>query len=251
MQSLSASFTNFQHYVSQPVYQTPLSDQKNKTEIRLLRQFINESALFLCLLGCTVAFGLAYTHATGDHLFQKLIEKYRTPWDLVMLGSALLIAVTVEEGLFRAILRMTPRNLRYIATILAFLLIGVWYKPLKELVGPMAGLGMMGVWFVTSLVLDRYLKRPAVFARVFTFWRAHFSKLFYAMSLVYALVKIADDISGLTGWQLLFVPAIFCLSLVSSFYFGYVRMKYSFWYAVGAHSLILVSIALSEAVLTV
>jgi hypothetical protein len=251
MQSLSASFTNFQHYVSQPVYQTPLADQTNTSAIRSLRQFASESALFLLLLGCTVAFGLAYTHVTGDHLFQKLIEKYRTPWDLVMLGSALLIAVTVEEGLFRAILRMTQRNLRYIATVLTFILIGSGYKPLKELAGPMLGLGMMVTWFIVSLVLDRYLKRPAVFARILSFWQAHFSKLFYAMTLLCALVKISDDISALTGWQLLFVPALFCLSLISSFYFGYVRMKFGFWYAVAAHSLILASIALSEAVLTV
>jgi hypothetical protein len=249
MQSLSASFANFQHYVSQPVYQTPLSDQKNKSEIRLLSQFINESALFLCLLGCTVAFGLEYTHVTGDHPFRDLIEKYQSR--MIVLVVSLIIAVTIEEGLFRAVLRMTQQNLRYIATVLTFILIGSGYKPLKELGGPMVGLGMMVTWFILSLVLDRYLKRPAVFANILSCWQAHFSKLFYAMALLCALVKISDDISALTGWQLLFVPALFCLSLISSFYFGYVRMKFGFWYAVAAHSLILASIALSEAILTV
>lgn len=250
MQSFLNAFSNFQRYVSQPVYQTPLSDRTGNSLSYNLRQFANESALFLLLLGFTTTFSLEYQHSTGDRLFQNFVEKYRTSWDILMVSVALLIAVTLEEGLFRAILRMTQQNLRYIATVLMFLLIGVWYKPLKELVGPMVGFGMIGVWFVTSLVLDRYLKRPAVFARVLAFWQANFGTLFYAISLVYALVKIADDISWLTGWQLLFVPALLGLSLISGFYFGYVRMKYGFWYAVAVHSLILASVVLSEAILT-
>ncbi|QKZ11761.1 hypothetical protein [Spirosoma sp. KUDC1026] len=248
MRPLMNAFFNFQYYVSQPVYQTPLSDRPDHSLVRNLRQFANESALFLFLMGFTMTFGLAYIHVTGNHLFRDLIEKYQSR--MIVLVVSLLIAVTLEEGLFRAILRMTQQNLRYIATVLTFLLIGVWYKPLKELVGPMVGFGMIGVWFVTSLVLDRYLKRPAVFARVLAFWQANFGKLFYVTSLVYALVKIADDISWLTGWQLLFVPALLGLSLISGFYFGYVRMKYGFWYAVAVHSLILAGLILSEAVLT-
>lgn len=50
----------------------------------------------------------------------------------------------------------------------------------------------------------------------------------------------------MTSWQLVIIPITLLIMLLNSFYFGYVRMKYGFWYAVAVHTLIVTAILLPE-----
>lgn len=105
-------------------------------------------------------------------------------------------------------------------------------------------LGIFAIWFITLFLVIRYLKRPAVYIRINTFWQTNFRWIFYGLTFLYAIRGVDNQFDMVMGWRLVLLPVLLLASLLGGFYFGYLRMKYGFWYAVVVHSVIvMVSLA--------
>lgn len=100
-------------------------------------------------------------------------------------------------------------------------------------------LRIIATWSGVAVIMSRYLKRPAVFARINMFWQANFRWIFYVITFLYAMGKIGGHLDTLTNWHVLLLPILLLSGLLSGFYFGYIRMKYGFWYAVAVHILLI------------
>ena len=205
-----------------------------------------ELPLFLGLVILSIGASSVSVYITGHDVYKPLIQHMGS--SMSALAVALPIAVLVEEAVFRSILRVTPNRLRNIGSLLLWIPLGYHYHAIKEMTNEYALLWLVPVWLLVAYGLGMYLKRPTVFARIETFWRTNFNWIFYAIGLLYAFLKIADDVSYLKDWQLLLLPVTVLSSVWSSFYFGYVRMVYGFWYAVAVHILLLVALLTPEVI---
>ncbi|MCX6214478.1 CPBP family glutamic-type intramembrane protease [Spirosoma sp.] len=246
METLQASFIDFQHYLRRPQYRQPLSDRPGQKTALTLQRFLTAYPLLLGVLLIAAGNVIVARLITGEPIFRPLLVRYSSSVGLLLLASVL--AVMIEEAIFRSILRVSPKRIRNLGALLLCILLGYFYRPLKEEAGTFAGFGLVIAWATISFGLGQYLKRPLVFARIERFWKANFRWILYGTGLVYGFMKIIDDVYTLHHWQALLLPLFLMTWLLNGFYFGYVRMKYGYWYAVIIHSLVLLAAMTPEAI---
>lgn len=237
MKPTYAAFASFQNYMYHPLYQQPLTGLPERTTVT--RQFLSEYPLLLIVILASVGATFLTEYVTGQNIYQSISERLHSSMGIWL--AAVPLAVILEEAVFRGILLLTPRRLRNVAAFLIFTLVCYGYRSVKEVAGTTAGTGLIIGWGIATYLLDSYLKRPAVFTRINQFWQRKFRQVFYVIAVLYAFSKIIDDVGMLTHWQLLLLPVLLLPGLVSGLYFGYVRMNYGFWYAVGVHILLLLT----------
>ena len=244
MITLHPTFVSFKTYVRQPIYQQPLADLPGNSSVKLIRQFLNESPLILGLVLVLTGVNMLTRYTTGTGFFRSLVEKYSSAIGILIVAG--FIAVIIQEATFRAILRPTPNRLRNITALLLLVPVGQYHRFFQDSTNGLALLWPVPVWFLAVYLLNRYLKQPVVFDRILTFWQVNFRWIFYGIALLYVFPKITGNINTLTSWQLVMMPFILLTLLVNGLYFGYVRMKYGFWYAVAVHALTLIVMLLPE-----
>lgn len=237
MKPVHAAFASFQNYIYRPYYHRPLVDSTGKSTTA--RQFLSEYPLLLIILLTSVGVTFLTEYVTGQNIYQSISERLHSSMGIWLVAVPL--AVILEEAVFRGILLLTSRRLRNVAAFLISVLVCYGYRPMKEMAGTTAGTGLIIGWGAVTYLLDSYLKRPAIFTRINQFWQKNFRQVFYVIAVLYALIKIIDDVGTLTHWQLLLLPVLLLTGLVSGLYFGYVRMTYGFWYAVAVHILLLLT----------
>jgi len=239
MKPIQTIIADFQHYVRRPWYGVPKADQPGSHTINTVRQFLAEYPLFFGLFLVSLGTTFLANNITEQAVYKPIIQRLISSAGISMI--ALLLVVIMEEAVFRAILRLTPNRLRNIAALLLLIPLGYAYQPIKELTHEFALFWLILVWVVSVYLIGRYLKRPAVFCRIEAFWQANFNWIFYGVALLYAAGKVANEIGTLMDRQVLFFVALLLFGLLRGFYFGYVRMKYGFWYGVAVHVLLLVT----------
>ena len=247
MNTLQTTFIDFQHYVLEPKYSQPLADRPGNKSVLTIRRFLAGYPLILGILLITVGNIVLARFISGQVIFKPLLERYSSSVGILLVS--VLIAVTLEEAVFRAILRLTPNRLRTILALALWILPGKYYHVIKQETNEFALLWMILLWSAIVYGLNHYLKRPAVFARIEHVWQANFRLIFYGVGLLYGFMKIIDDVGTLKDAQMLLLPVLFLSSLLNGFYFGYIRMKYGFWYAVAVHMLVLLAALAPEAIL--
>ena len=245
METIQTTFADFQHYIRRPQYYQPLADQSGNQPALTARRFLAGYPLILGMLLMTAGTILLAHFTAGQAIFKPLLDRYSSSAGILLVAA--LIAVTIEEAVFRSILRLTPNRLRNLLALGLWILPGHYYHTLKELSNEYALLWMIPLWAVAVYGLNQYLKRPTVFARIERFWQANFRWIFYGVGLLYSFMKIIDDVGTLKDAQLLLLPVLLLSSLLNGFYFGYIRMKYGFWYAVAVHVLVLLAAVTPEA----
>ena len=246
MQVLQYTLTNFQNYIYRPAYKQPLSDQPGTQRPEIIRRFLAEYPLITGLLILSAGITLLTQYVTDEDVYKSVTQRLIS--SLVVSLIALPLAVVIEEAVFRLILRLTPNRLRNIAALLLWIPLGYYYHTIKEVTNEFAMLWLIPVWAVVAYGLGRYLKHPAVFARIDTFWQTNFRWIFYGMAGLYAFIKIINDIDTLVAGQLLLLPLLLLTGLLNAFYLGYLRMTYGFWYAVLVHTLLLMAALAPEVI---
>lgn len=246
METLQTTFADFRNYIRRPQYSEPLADQPGNQLTMTTRRFLAGYPLVLGVLLITTGNILLGLFTAGEIIFRPLLDRYSSSTGILL--SALLIAVTLEEAVFRAILRLTPNRLRNLLALALWIPIGYYYYRLKGMSNEFALLWIMLLWAAVVYGLNYYLKRPAVFARIERFWQANFRWIFYSVGVVYGFVKIIDDVGTLTDAQVLLLPVFLLSGSLNGFYFGYIRMKYGFWYGVAVHVLVLLAAMAPEAI---
>ena len=141
------------------------------------------------------------------------------------------------ELLFRSVLRLTLGRVSGLIWLGLFIVLSMVTEPGERMMGKEFFPWAIGAWLVASILLNRFLKRPTVFARIEQVWQAQFRWIFYGSALLYALFWVGS--SKLTDWQLLFWPVLLASGGLIGLYLGYVRMRYGFWYAVLVQTLIM------------
>ncbi|ADB41108.1 hypothetical protein [Spirosoma linguale] len=246
MEMLQASFIDFQYYLRRPQYRQPLSDLPGQKPALTFRRFLGAYPLSLVVLLIAAGNIIVARLITGEPIFRPLLVRYSSSVGLLLF--AVVLAVMVEEALFRSILRLTPKRLRNLLALALWIPLGYYYHSLKEMSNEFALFWIMLVWATVVYGLNYYLKRPAVFARIERFWKANFRWIFYSVGVVYGFMKIIDDVGTLKDAQVLLLPVLLLSSLLNGFYFGYIRMKYGFWYGVAVHVLVLLAALAPEAI---
>lgn len=230
------TFADFQNYVSKPQYKQPLADQFGNQSSVITRQFLAEYPLIISLLLLAAGTTLLTHYVTGQDLYKPIIQRLISSVSVSLI--ALPLAVIIEEAVFRSILRLTPNRLRNIAALLLWIPLGYYYHTIKEVTNEFAMLWLIPAWAVVAYLSGRYLKRPAVFARIENFWQTNFRWIFYGLAGLYASLKLISDIDTLVNGQVLLLPLLLLTGLLNGFYLGYLRMTYGFWYAVATHVLL-------------
>lgn len=239
MQAFTPTFSDFQNYLRWPNYQQPLTDSSKKPLLVQVRTFLSEYPLLLSFMLLSTGMVLLMEQVTGVNIFTPLLQRYTS--SIGILVAAVPVAVILEEVVFRAILRLTPNRLRNTGSFLVAGLVGYCYQHIPGSNHQTSTLWFVLTWGVAAYALGNWLKRPAVFNRIHAFWQANFRWIYYAITGLYACSKIHDGFNALTGWQLLILPLMLLIGLLSGSYYGYIRMKYGFWYAVAVHSLMIVT----------
>ncbi|MBD2752079.1 hypothetical protein [Spirosoma validum] len=238
MNTLPTSFSNFQNYIFRPIYRLPLANQPNKSIATTLRQFLTEYPLLLGLLLLSVGSIVLEELITGQNLFTLLMQ--RTHSSPIILLLALPLAIIIQEKIFRSILYLTPKRLKGIGILILCIPICYYVHSLNKSANMQAALVvMMSVWIVAVILAVRYLKRPVVFERINQFWQTNFRWIFYGFTFLYATGITVNHLDTLADWKGLLLPILLLSGLLSGFYFGYIRMKYGFWYAVAVHILLI------------
>jgi len=239
MPTLQATFSHFQQYVRRPYYTEPLVDQPGNDTSATTRQFLGEYPLIVSLMLIVAGITLLTQYTTGQDMYKSVIQRLVSSTGVSMI--ALPLAVILEEAVFRAILRLTPNRIRNIAALLLLIPLGYYYHIIKEVANELAVLWLIPGWAFAAYFLGRYLKRPVVFPLIDVFWQANFRWIFYGIALLYTFGKTVNNIDTLVDGHVVLLPVwILALSL-NSFYFGYVRMIYGFWYGVAVHVLLLIA----------
>lgn len=246
MKTLQSSFIDFQNYIRQPQYNQPLTDQPDNKSGLTTRRFLSDYPLALSVLLITAGNILLAQFVTGQVMFTPLLNRYSSSVGILLV--AVLITVTLEEAVFRAILRLSPNRLRNLAALALWIPFGFYYHALKTVSGEFAVFWMLLVWGAVVYGMHQYLKQPTVFAQLERFWQANFRWIFYGIGLLYGFIKIIDDVGVLTDAQMLLLPVLLLSSSLNGFYFGYIRMTYGFWYAVVVHVLVLMAALAPEAI---
>ncbi|WP_461151726.1 hypothetical protein [Spirosoma pulveris] len=246
METLQTTFADFRNYISRPQYRQPLADHPGNQPAMTTRRFLAGYPLVLGILLITAGNTLLVHFTTGEVIFRPLLDRHRSSMGVFLL--VILIAVTLEEAVFRAILRLAPSRLRNLLAFALWIPLGYYYHTLKVMTNEFTLFWMILLWAAVVYGLNYYLKRPAVFARIERFWQTNFRWIFYSVGIVYGFMKIIDDVGALKDAQLLLLPILLLCSLLNGFYFGYVRMKYGFWYGVAVHVLVLLAALAPEAI---
>lgn len=233
MKTLQTLFADFATYARRPQYMTPLADAPSSKPLTAGRQFLEEFPLTLPIVLLSAGMTWAMCHLTGK-AFDNPFSRF--PSSLVAL-IALLAAVVLVEAIFRGILRPTPGAIKMVVTVLMLITLTQTFHQIKAATNDFAMIGLLPAWILTSWLLGRLLTRPTVLTRLEQFWQHWFVWVFYGMAVLYSLRHLGR-LTTLTDWQLLMAPVVILISLLISTYLGYVRMKYGFWYAVAANTLI-------------
>ncbi|SOD88074.1 CPBP family glutamic-type intramembrane protease [Spirosoma fluviale] len=246
METLQTTFADFRNYVRRPQYSQPLAEQPGNQLTMTTRHFLAGYPLVLGILLISIGNMLLALFTAGEVVFKPLLDRYSSSAGILLI--ALLIAVTLEEAIFRSILRLTPNRLRNLLALALWIPLGYYYHSLKGMSNEFALFWTMLPWAAVVYGLNHYLKRPAVFARIERFWQANFRWIFYSVGVVYGFMKIIDDVGTLKDAEVLLLPVFLLCSLLNGFYFGYIRMKYGFWYGVAVHVLVLLAALAPEAI---
>lgn len=246
METLQTAFTDFQQYVRRPQYSQPLTEQPGNQLTITTRRFLAGYPLVLGILLVTTGNILLTLFAAGEDIFRPLLDRYSASIGTLLIG--ILIVATLEEALFRSILRLTPKRLRNLLALALWIPLGYYYHSLKEMTNEFALFWIILLWAAVVYGLNHYLKRRDVFSRIERFWQANFRWIFYSVGVVYGFMKIIDDVGTLKDAQILLLPVLLLSSLLNGFYFGYIRMKYGFWYGVAVHVLVLLAALAPEAI---
>lgn len=110
------TYASFKNYVFQPTYQQPLAELPGSSLVKPIQRFLNESPLIFELALASCGANLLTQFVTGRTFGNELVKKYCSSPGVLL--AALLIAVVIEEAVFRAVLRPTPNRLRNIAAML-------------------------------------------------------------------------------------------------------------------------------------
>ncbi len=227
--------TNFITFALRPRYVLPLADAPEPRTGQTIRLFLAEYPLFLSTVLLSMGVLAGYNYFTGgDSLRISSPGKQFTPLTLIMTVFLLVLFI---EWLFRSMLRLTPGRLSGMIWLGLFVLVGTFTEVGKRATNEYFTLWALLAWLVLSFLLSRYLKRPAVFARIEAFWQRHFRWIFYGMTLLYGLFWMNK--TEFEGWQVLLFPVLLMSGLFSGLYLGYVRMRFGFWYAVVVQALIM------------
>ena len=170
---------------------------------------------------------------TGQVSYATLLQ--RVNQSLSVLIVALVVAVMLIETAFRSILRLTPNRLSNLVSLLLLVLLSMFYRDIKAVTHPYAGLWLLAIWAVLTYGVRQLVKQQVLYCRIESFWISSFRCIFYGIAILYALLRVSNA-TVLSHWQIL-LPALLLLRLLTGFYLGYVRMKYGFWFAVAVHTL--------------
>jgi hypothetical protein len=233
MKTLQTLFADFATYVRRPRYVLPMADAPLSQPLTVGRQFLEEFPLILPIILLSAGLTWAMCQLTGK-AFDNPFSRFPSSYLALM---ALLAAVVLVEAIFRNILRLTENTLKMMIAIVMLVILTQTFQHIKAVTNDFAMIWLVPSWILTSWLLGRLLTKPAVLTRLEQFWQHRFTWVFYGIAVLYSLRHLGR-LTNLTDWQLLMAPVVMLISLLISTYLGYVRMKYGFWYAVAANTLI-------------
>ncbi len=212
-----------------------MADATTGLSLPTTRLFLAEYPLFLPLALLSAGGSWLMYSLTGIGLYNEMIAR---PHIFSVMLIVLPLVLIMVEFMFRGMLRLTARSLRYLIAILMLMVVSSTFDAIKAATNDYAMIGLLPTWIGLTWLLSKFVSRPAVFARIELFWQTRFPWVFYGLTLLYVARHIRPLIT-LTDWQLALIPAILTVSFLISTYLGYIRMKYGFWYAVAVHMVIM------------
>lgn len=228
--------TNFVNFARRPRYIVPMADATpGQPSLLTTRLFLAEYSLFLPLALLSAGGSWLMYSLTGIGLYNEMIAR---PHIFPVMVIVLPLVLIMVEFMFRGILRLTARGLRYLIGILLLMIVSSIFNEIKAATNDYAMIGLLPTGIGLVWLMNKFVSRPGVYARIERFWHTRFHWVFYGLTILYAARHIRP-LMTLTDWHLALIPLIMTVSFLISTYLGYIRMKYGFWYVVALHMMIM------------
>jgi hypothetical protein len=234
MKAIKTTLADFFAFLKNPAYPQPAQRQAVPV-LQTTRVFMAEFSLWggIGLLWTAVLLG-GYWYSQSQSSAIGNVAKGSIEGHLI--GGLLLVPMLIE-GIFRTPMRLTPKRLGWLTFVALLIVIGLFLKPVERYLGNNAGLMLTISWLLLTGPIIWFVTRSARYARIDAVWQRHFRWVFYVLTGLAAIFYHSAFLS-LTGWQVLWLPAVLLPGLLLSACLGYVRLKHGYWYAVAVHGLL-------------
>ncbi len=229
-------------YLKKPKYISKKKDIKTGKKIWDIFQILALSLILSVIIGFIITVALSTVNYNQEH-HELSDPKYDNP--LTLLISAVFLAPILEETTFRLGLKFSALRLSF-----SLLFLTVFFIPtiLTEIgLNFSTSLNLiyhLWVFVAIGLILPVILHEDNVEEYVKNKYHRYFPYIFYASAGLFALIHIFNYGNAIDIWFL--TPLLVLPQLIGGLLFGFVRMKYSFIWAVILHISYNASLSISK-----